>query len=95
MIVREMGSKIRYERETLKYYNVGMILICHSVSYYYRIISWWWYLKKTFEENGKEEQQSAKGRQVITLTLAITMRVTLVGDFQNPISPSIYIYIIF
>ena len=29
--------------------------------------------------------------QVITLTLAITMRVTLVGDFQNPFSPSIYI----
>ena len=66
--MKGMGSKIRYERETLKYYNVGMILICHSVSYYYRIISWW-YLKKTFEENGKEEQQSAKGRQVITLTL--------------------------
>ena len=38
-----------------------------------------------FEENlrgnGKEEQQSVKGRQVITLNLAITMRVMLVGDF--------------
>ena len=38
-----------------------------------------------FEENlrgnGKEEPQSAKGRQVITLNLAITMRVMLVGDF--------------
>ena len=31
--------------------------------------------------NGKEEHQNAKGRQVITLNLAITMRVMLVGDF--------------
>ena len=48
--------------------------------------------KSTRNGNGKEEQQSAKGRQVITLNLAITLRVTLVGDCQNPFSPSIYIY---
>ena len=61
MIVREMGSKIRYERETLKYYNVGMILICHSVSYYYRIISWWWYLKKTYEGTVRKSNRVLKG----------------------------------
>ena len=34
---------------------------------------------------------SAKGRQVITLNLTITLRVMLVGIFLNPFSPSIYI----
>ena len=48
-------------------------------------------LEEKATKNGKEERQNAKGRQVITLTLAITMRVMLVGDFQNPFSPSIYI----
>ena len=57
-----------------------------------------------FEENlrgnGKEEQQSAKGRQVITLNLAITLRVTVVRDFVKSLLTLyiyiyIYIYIIF
>ena len=50
-----------------------------------------------FEENlrgnGKEEQQSAKGRQVITLNLTITLRVTLVRDFVKIPSHPLYIYI--
>ena len=44
-----------------------------------------------FEENFrgmiKKEHQSAKGRQVITLTLAITLRVTLAGIFKIPFHP--------
>ena len=45
---------------------------------------------------GKEERQNAKGRQVITLTLAITLRVTLVRDFVKSLfTLYIYIYIIF
>ena len=43
---------------------------------------------------GKEEQQSAKGRQVITLNLAITLRVTLVGIFKI-LSHPLYIYKVF
>ena len=43
---------------------------------------------------GKEEQQSAKGRQVITLNLTITLRVTLVRDFVKSLF-TLYIYIIF
>ena len=43
------------------------------------------------KEKLRNRVELQKGRQVITLTLAITMRVTLVGDFQNPFSPSIYI----
>ena len=46
--------------------------------------------------NGKEERQSAKGRQVIILNLAITLRVTLVRDFvKSLLTLYIYIYIIF
>ena len=37
--------------------------------------------------NGKEERQSAKGRHVITLNLAITLRVTLAGIFKIPFHP--------
>ena len=43
--------------------------------------------------NGKEERQSAKGRQVITLNLAITLRVTLAGFSKFILT--LYIYIIF
>ena len=50
-----------------------------------------------FEENFrgmiKKEHQSAKGRQVITLTLAITLRVTLVRDFVKSLF-TLYIYIL-
>ena len=50
-----------------------------------------------FEEslrgNGKEEQQITKGRQVITLNLAITLRVTLVRDFVKSLL-TLYIYIL-
>ena len=38
-------------------------------------------LEEKSTRNCKEEQQSAKGRQVITFNLAITMRVTLAGIF--------------
>ena len=41
--------------------------------------------------NGKEEHQSAKGQQVITLNLAITLRVTLVRDFVKSLL-TLYIY---
>ena len=44
--------------------------------------------------NGKEEQLRVKGRQVITLNLAITLRVTLVRDFVKSLL-TLYIYIIF
>ena len=51
-------------------------------------------MKKNLQGNGKEEQQNTKGRQVITLNLAITFRVTLVGIFKI-LSHPLYIYIIF
>ena len=41
----------------------------------------------------RKEHQSAKGRQVITLNLAITMRVTLAGIFLKSFL-TLYIYII-
>ena len=42
----------------------------------------------------KEERQNAKGRQVITLNLAITLRVMLVRDFvKSLLTLYIYIYI--
>ena len=41
-----------------------------------------------------EIQLSAKGRQVITLNLAITLRVTLVGDLVKSLF-TLYIYTIF
>ena len=44
--------------------------------------------------NGKEERQNAKGRQVITLNLAITMRVKLAGIFLKSFL-TLCIYIIF
>ena len=43
--------------------------------------------------NGKKEQQSAKGRQVITLNLAIILRVTLVRDFVKSLF-TLYKYIL-
>ena len=51
--------------------------------------------EENLRENGKEEQQSAKGRQVITLNLTITLRVTLAGIFLKILSHPLYIYIIF
>ena len=42
----------------------------------------------------RKEHQSVKGRQVITLNLAITLRVTLVRDFVKSLF-TLYIYIIF
>ena len=42
----------------------------------------------------RKEHQRAKGRQVITLNLAITMRVTLAGIFLKSFL-TLYIYIIF
>ena len=51
------------------------------------------YLEEIYE-NGKKERQNAKGRQVITLNLAITLRVMLVGDFVKSLL-TLYIYIIF
>ena len=61
-----MGSNMRYERD-VKMYKVEMILIYHL----YPIIIGGT-KRKIFGgnlKNGKEERQSAKGRQVITLTL--------------------------
>ena len=49
---------------------------------------------KKFTRNGKERKWNAKGRQVITLNLAITLRVTLVRDFVKSLF-TLYIYIIF
>ena len=70
-----------------------MILIYHLAMYYYRSgcsrLSW---------HRGRKVGKShriAKGRQVITLNLAITLRVTLVRDFVKIPSHSLYIYIIF
>ena len=69
-----------------------MILIYHLAIYYYRSgcsrLSW---------HRGRKVEKSrriAKGRQVITLNLAITLRVTLVGIFKI-LSHPLYIYKVF
>ena len=69
-----------------------MILIYHLAIYYYRSrcsrLSW---------HRGRKVEKSrriARGRQVITLNLAITLRVSLVRDFVKSLL-TLYIYIIF
>ena len=71
-----------------------MILIYHCVSYHHRNIhSGDDTSRKSYKEMVRKEHQSAKGHQVITLNLAITLRVTLVGDFVKSFL-TLYIYII-
>ena len=88
-----MGWVVTYknERETSNYDKREMILIYHLDIYYYRSgcsrLSW---------HRGRKVEKSrriAKGRQVITLNLAITMRVTLAGDFKI-LSHPLYIHIL-
>ena len=89
-----MGWVVTYknERETSNYDKREMILIYHLAIYYYRSgcsrLSW---------HRGRKVEKSrriAKGRQVITLNLAITLRVSLVRDFVKSLL-TLYIYIIF
>ena len=88
-----MGWVVTYknERETSKYDKREMILIYHLAIYYYRSgcsrLSW---------HRGRKVEKSrriAKGRQVITLNLAIILRVMLVGDFVKSLL-TLYIYIL-
>ena len=88
-----MGWVVTYknERETSNYDKREMILIYHLAIYYYRSgcsrLSW---------HRGRKVEKSrriAKGRQVITLNLAITLRVTLVRDFVKSLF-TLYIYIL-
>ena len=91
--VRKRGKWVvtyKNERETLNYDKWEMILIYHLAIYYYRSgcsrLSW---------HQGRKVEKSrriAKGRQVITLNLAITLRVTLVRDFVKSLL-TFYIYI--
>ena len=81
-----MGSHIDMRERRVNHY-IDLWIVVYPYYYFYVILG-----ESTKE--GKEEQLSAKGRQVITLNLAITLRVTLVAIFKI-LSHPLYIYIIF
>ena len=68
-----------------------MILIYHCISYHYRNIhsddTW----RKSYEETVRKSNKVLRATGNHTY-LTITLRVTLVGDFENPFSPSLSIY---
>ena len=81
---------MEYERD-VKYYKVEMILIYQL---YPIIIGGTKVFGENLREMVRKNVRVQKGRQVITLNLAITLRVTLVGIFKI-LSHPLYIYKVF